>query len=363
MKKHILTAALILGGLTVFSQITVERSTFAAAGDWFLMATDTTIDVKTSDALKLGGANQNWNLTGWANRHSKDTTFYANGFTYPGAPAGCNLVSYEIDPLTSEEIPTYYNISNSALRVILDAGATSGSGGSFKLFQFPSTMGTKYQDSSVNFFTTLASDFGLEIPLIDSLRIVYVFKVDSEIDGYGKLKLDAGEFDVLRQLLKTNVKVNFQVRNIITGTYTALPGFGDFNENINAYTWLSANAGAPLLSAEADTLGNITSIDYLLASSKGLRSGLAKELNNTNARVYPNPAKDKLTIELQGQLNGDAQLSIYDILGNEVIVVSKVSIQKGLNQIPVDLNDLKPGVYFFNLVQGEMKSSQRFIVE
>jgi hypothetical protein len=110
-------------------------------------------------------------------------------------------------------------------------------------------------------------------------------------------------------------------------------------------------------------LGNIISIDYLLASSKGLRSGLAKELNNTIARVYPNPAKDKLIIELQGQQNGDAQLSIYDILGNEVVVVSNVSIQKGLNQIPVDLNDLKPGVYFFNLVQGEMKSSQRFIVE
>jgi hypothetical protein len=363
MKKQLLSAALILGGLTAFSQITVDKSSYAVPGDWFLLANDTTIDESTSLALKLGGQNKRWDLTGWADRHTKDTTFYADGFTYPGAPAGCNLVSFERDPFTQEETPTYYNISNSALRVILEAGPTSGAGGSFKLFQFPSTMGTKFKDSTVNFFTILASEFGLELPFVDSLRITYLFKVNAEVDGYGKLKLDAGEFDVIRQFVNTTVRVNFLIRNTITGTYSSLPGFGDVTENVNSYAWLSANGGHPLLTANADTTGSISDIEYVLASSRGLSSGLNKVSNPIGMRVYPNPAKETLHLDIQSLSCAPAFMRMYDILGNEVIQSSNVVLNKGLNQIPVDLNGIKPGVYFIHLVQGDVISSQRFVIE
>lgn len=363
MKKHILSAALVLGGLTAFSQITVDRSSYAVPGDWFLIATDTTIDVNTSNALKLGGANQSWNLTGWAKRNTVDTTFYADGFTYPGAPAGCNLVSFERDPLTLEEIPAYYNISNTALRAILEAGPTSGSGGAIKMYQFPSTMGTKFADSSENFFTILASDLGIEIPLIDSVKITYKIKVNSEIDAHGKLTLNAGEFDVIRQVANTNVSVGFKVRNTITGTYSDLPGFGNVDENTNLYSWLSANGGHPLLTATADTLGNIVEMEYILASSRGLTSGLSKVSAQNGIRVYPNPAKESLFVEMTATQNGPVSYSVYDILGNEVIAASNLFVNKGLNQISIDLSDVKAGVYFINMVQGEVKTSQRFIVE
>jgi hypothetical protein len=363
MKKYILSAGLILGGLTAFSQITVERSSYAVAGDWFLIASDTAIDENTSNALKLAGANKSWDLTGWANRDIVDTTFFADGFTYPGAPAGCNLVSFERDPMTLEELPTYFSINNSALRVILEAGMTSGSGGTFKLMQFPSTMGTAYTDSSVNFLTTLASDFGLELPFIDSVKITYSLKANSVIDGYGKLKMDAGEFDVLRQNLNTIVRVNFMVRNTITGTYSSLPGFGDITENVSAYAWFSANGGYPLLTANSDTLGNISDIEFVLASSRGLSSGLNKVANQNGFRVYPNPAKETLRVEVNAVSSESASISVFDILGNEVINMSNIMMNKGLNQFPVDLSNVKPGVYFINFIQGEVKTSQRFVVE
>lgn len=363
MKKHILSAALVLGGLTAFSQITIDRSSYAVPGDWFLIATDTTIDVNTSNALKLGGANQSWNLKGWAKRNTVDTTFYADGFTYPGAPAGCNLVSFERDPLTMEEIPSYYNISNTAIRAILEAGPTSGSGGAIKMYQFPSTMGTKFVDSSENYFTILASDFGIELPLIDSLRITYKIKVNSEIDAHGKLTLNAGEFDVIRQVANTNVTVGFKIRNTITGTYSDLPGFGNVDESSNLYSWLSANGGHPLLTATSDTLGNIFEIEYVLASSRGLTSGLQKVSTQNTIRVYPNPAKESLSVDLTASQNGVINYGIYDILGNEVLSASNISVNKGLNQIPVDLSGIKAGVYFINLIQGDVKTSQRFIVE
>ncbi len=363
MKKQLLSAALILGGLTAFAQITVEKSSYAVPGDWFLIANDTTIDESTSSALKLAGQNKRWDLSGWADRHSKDTTFYADGFTYPGAPAGCNLVSYEKDPFTMEEMPTYYNISNTALRVILEAGPTSGAGGAFKLFQFPSTMGTKFTDSTVNFLTLLASDFGLELPFVDSLRITYTFKVTSEVDAYGKLKLDAGEFDVIRQLSNTNVRVKFMVRNTITGTYSSLPGFGDANENINSYAWLSANGGHPLLIANTDTTGLVTDIEYVLASSRGLSSGLNQVSSAISMNVYPNPAKENTHIELNTIYRTPATLSMLDVLGNEVLVQENVSLNAGYNSIPLNLNGIKPGVYFIQLVQGDIKTSKRFVVE
>jgi len=367
MKKQLLIAATALMSLPVFSQITVNRSDFAVGGDWYVLATDTLIDANTATAMRVKGANKTWNLTGWAKRHSIDTTFYADGFTYPGAPAGCNLVSFQRDPLTKEESPNYLMVSNSALRVLIDAGTLTGSGGALKMFQFPSTMGTKFVDSINNYIDMLAADIGIEIPFVDSVRIIYVVKNVSEIDAYGNLILDAGTFSSLRQVIQTQIRVSFKIRNTLTGTWTDLPGgagLGGFNESTKSYTWVSANGGHPLMEMLEDTAGNVAQIDYVLASSRGLTSK-AKEfrLSKALSKVFPVPASDEVTIEWTGTKNGKANLQVYDILGNEVMSAKDYEVLNGLNQISLQVNQLKPGVYFYTLIGEGFERSNRFIVK
>jgi hypothetical protein len=366
MKKHLLIAAASLLSLTAFSQITVNRSDFAAPGDWFVLATDTTIDANTATALRVSGANKTWSLTGWAKRHNVDTTFYADGFTYPAAPAGCNLVSFERDPNTQEEFPTFMMVSNTAWRVIMEAGQMSGSGGAFKVFSFPSTMGTKFVDSVSSFIGLPAAELGIEIPFVDSVRITYVIKNNSEIDAYGNLILDAGTIATLRQKSIMDIKVGFKIRNTLSGTWTDLPGgggLGGFNESTKTYTWVSANGGHPLLQVVEDTAGMVEQIDYVLASSKGLSSKLA-ENNGLKAvsNVFPVPSSEQITIEWTATQKGLANVVVYDILGNVVVPSKEYGAHNGLNQINISVNELKPGVYFYSLTGDGFERANRFVV-
>jgi hypothetical protein len=367
MKKNILMAVLTLFGFSAFSQITINRSDFAVAGDWYLLADDTSLSVSASNALKVAGANKTWDLTGWADRNFTDTTFYANGLTYPAAPAGCNLVSFTRDPITKEEFPDFLIISNTALRSIFDGGQTTGPGAAIKVFSFPSTMGTKFKDSTESFMTSLASDFGINIPFVDSVKIIYKLRNTSEVDAWGKLKLDAGQFDVIRQVSTIDIVVSLKIRNTITRTYTDLPagsGFDPFSESNKSYIWMGTNSGNPLLTASTDTLGNIVDMTFMLASSRGVASGLKDNKALAHAsKVYPVPASDLITIETQASKNSSAYLSVYDILGNEVLPSKEVEVINGLNQLPVQINQLKPGVYFYTLTGNGINTSSRFVVK
>lgn len=366
MKKHILVAAASILSLTAFSQITVNRSDFATAGDWFVLATDTTIDANTATALRASGANQTWNLTGWAKRHNIDTTFYADGASYPGAPMGCNLVSFERDVNTQEEFPTFMVANNASLSVVMDMGPLSGSASTFKVFIFPSTMGTKFADSVTSFIAMPAADFGIDIPFVDSVRITYIIKNNSEIDAFGNLVLDAGTFSTLRQKTITQVNGGIKIRNTLTGTWTDIPGgggMGEFNESTKSYTWVSANGGHPLLQVVEDTNGMVEQMDYVLASSKGLSSKLVEnKALKAASKVYPVPSSEIINIEWTATQKGNASIVVYDILGNVVVPSKEYAANNGLNQIAISVNELKPGVYFYSLTGDGFERANRFVV-
>lgn len=368
MKRILLTVACAAITLVAGAQITVQRSDYAVAGDWYLMADDTLINASSSAMLKSTGANVNWDITGWAHRHVVDTLYYADGLTYPSAPAGCNLASYNKDRISGDALnETFYMVNGSDLRMIIDAGTMTGNGAALRIFKFPSTMGANFKDSSTSFITMLASDIGLNLPLIDSLKIIYKLVNNSLVDGYGKLKMDAGTFDVLKQKSIMDVLVSFQVRNLITGTYTDLPsgtGFGSVNQRVITYTWVSSNGGHPLLQATEDTSGAVTDMTYMLASVRGIRSGLRESSRVQQlAKVYPVPAHDQLTIETQASSAYAATLQVYDILGNEVVPARQVEVTGGLNQYQMSVNGLKPGVYFFTLTGNGNSYSSKFVVK
>ncbi len=78
-------------------------------------------------------------------------------------------------------------------------------------------------------------------------------------------------------------------------------------------------------------------------------------------RVYPNPASNYTNIELTENLKNNAELKIYNSLGQLVLCKSLI---KGKKQISIELDNLNPGIYLFEVL-GDKKvlGVGKFVVE
>lgn len=72
--------------------------------------------------------------------------------------------------------------------------------------------------------------------------------------------------------------------------------------------------------------------------------------DNTNELVsYPNPFKENLTFEIKSEEVSSAKISVFNILGTEVLTLDK-QLTKGNNIVPVNLGTkLKSGIYFYQV--------------
>ncbi len=76
-----------------------------------------------------------------------------------------------------------------------------------------------------------------------------------------------------------------------------------------------------------------------------INTGLAdNKLNTLGASVYPNPARNEVNVAFKLQNSGTAQISVRDLTGREVLNFSKRAAS-GVNELKLDISDLKKGVY------------------
>ncbi len=76
-------------------------------------------------------------------------------------------------------------------------------------------------------------------------------------------------------------------------------------------------------------------------------------------RLYPNPVKDKLTVEFFVKTEGELIVKIYDILGNEIIKKNVFADHPGQNTFSFDFSDLRSGIYILKAVKGKDAVSVR----
>lgn len=71
-----------------------------------------------------------------------------------------------------------------------------------------------------------------------------------------------------------------------------------------------------------------------------------KASNEITAKVFPNPTKDKLTIQFTDVIEADALICIYNNMGS---LVYNDYISKGNSEKILDVSKLKSGLYFYNV--------------
>jgi len=74
--------------------------------------------------------------------------------------------------------------------------------------------------------------------------------------------------------------------------------------------------------------------------------GIVPELTDLGIKLYPNPAKENITIDFKNTLTQEAELFIYNTLGQKV---RSYSIKQQQSEISIGLIGIMPGIYYCEL--------------
>ena len=93
----------------------------------------------------------------------------------------------------------------------------------------------------------------------------------------------------------------------------------------------------------------------------GTSTGITYNNLDIEFSVYPNPAKNQITVDFSSTNNISSNLIISDILGKTVKEFS-VNSSNGINRIDINLNNLNDGIYFINFSNNDIKSTKKLVI-
>jgi hypothetical protein len=70
-----------------------------------------------------------------------------------------------------------------------------------------------------------------------------------------------------------------------------------------------------------------------------------------SVRLYPNPATERLTVEVESQISDDLNIEVFDLAGKRVFGLSEYC-QVGLKKVAVPVEGLPSGIYVVSISQG-----------
>ena len=79
--------------------------------------------------------------------------------------------------------------------------------------------------------------------------------------------------------------------------------------------------------------------------------------------VYPNPTRGQVTVKLEQKAGADYKLRLSNIIGQEIRTVA-LRPELTAAGLPLDLSELRSGVYFYSLlVDGKVASTKRLVLQ
>ncbi len=146
---------------------------------------------------------------------------------------------------------------------------------------------------------------------------------------------------------------NIFIKNLTTGQllqvtdypngYDGAPSWGTNNKII-----FESTVGEPDTSSGA----TLWTIDAPINGTVGIES----ITGNNNSSIYPNPAKDFITIELKNMLQNETKISIYNLQGE--LMINKTAKSEKVN---IDISSLPEGVYFVKIINDKGIKSLKII--
>ncbi|MBA3705859.1 MAG: T9SS type A sorting domain-containing protein, partial [Bacteroidetes bacterium] len=149
----------------------------------------------------------------------------------------------------------------------------------------------------------------------------------------------------------------------------------EYNGNvIGTYNLQNTNGTATLTAFEninctADKLHSIRTvvtsgtvkIIYLNVTTSD-PTGIAKNSQDKELSIYPNPASGDAVIEYFLTQSGQVMISLYNVLGKEVMNIINEEQNTGTHKINMNTTQLSNGIYFVKIQADGEQLTQKFII-
>lgn len=191
----------------------------------------------------------------------------------------------------------------------------------------------------------------------DKLKII--IKTD-QFASEAAWKLYGPDGNIIKQKSYTgNASVKDTVIVDLTETgcyvYEVTDDFGDGGTKHQVYD----GSGLRLVNGTASSYGTIAQYDMKILSLVGLEEAEGVILQTL---VYPNPAKDRVNLEISMLQATKANISVVDMLGREVIKLGDVSLASGNNLVEINTSALSNGAYFVKIMSNDGITSKKISI-
>jgi hypothetical protein len=134
-------------------------------------------------------------------------------------------------------------------------------------------------------------------------------------------------------------------------------------ENIEMSSILRLDAGELAFIGFTSATGNAYEAHEILGwrfCTYGYVLGVEEKGGKEATVVSPNPASGVVKLEFESQVEGIAELRVYDVYGKEV-ETKRILITNGKSEVEIDCTRFKPGVYVYKITTGKNILTGKFI--
>ncbi len=157
------------------------------------------------------------------------------------------------------------------------------------------------------------------------------------------------------------------VFNNVLRVHTEMEYTNEFNNYgvdyiISRFVWYDKEIGMPLMKYQKTNIEGLEFhlLEFIDALTINTSSPLTEEINLS---VFPNPTADWVNIEYVLKENADVNISVCNLLGQEVLIVSDNTQNTGSHQIDVNLSDLPKGTYFVKITIDNQVATHQVLVQ
>lgn len=200
----------------------------------------------------------------------------------------------------------------------------------------------------LNYGDTLVDDYAFSVSIPNLAYLGESGTRSYEVDGWGNLTTPFGTFEVLRTRIEHNYEDSIHIDSISMGI--SIP------RSLVIYEWLGEESGLPLLKITTE-FGLVTSVVY--QDSLQITTDIIENEEELSAfSIYPQPANDYLTVELEKRPAKGFEVFIYDLSGKEVFTESFDAQKK----VSITTETLRPGIYMLEIQMDSYRKVNKLII-
>ncbi|HUM48316.1 MAG TPA: fibronectin type III domain-containing protein, partial [Chitinophagales bacterium] len=161
-------------------------------------------------------------------------------------------------------------------------------------------------------------------------------------------------------------------------TYTSAPSKWTIKYRVSATsTWTTVNISGSLTSYVLNSLTASTNYDWKIRAKCGSEhsdfsavqhfttssSRLAEVMSENSFSIYPNPAKEEISLQLAVGSTYPVSIRVYDLNGKEMATWLNDQMTEGMHTLSFNVASFAKGIYFVRMISGNGIQNQKLIVQ